>query len=51
MSLLQKSPIKETMFCKKEPVILRSPTNRSHPIAITRITRMIIRLNHNQIYC
>ena len=31
-SLLQKSPIKDTIFCKKATYNLKEPTNRSHPM-------------------
>ena len=33
MSLLQKSPVKEAIFCK-ETYNLKEPTNRSHPYRV-----------------
>ena len=35
---MEKSPIKETIFCTKETYHLKEPTNRSHAIS-TRIER------------
>jgi len=34
MSLLQKSPIKVTIYSAKEPSNCKEPTNRSHPIDV-----------------
>jgi len=35
-SLLQKSPIKETIICTKEPNHFKEPANSSHPIQIPK---------------